>query len=621
MSDILTKEIDILNEPVSQEKIISRLGNLKDKYQKLVSDLTSTPIDDIFGYANKNYENINSSIFLNKINENIEIQENIVTLRNNIAAKLKNLEKLSSFTNSQKKYDSLKNEISNINNSLNQLNYVPENEDENKQQNIANLDFIVEKIESLKDSFEKKITSLQSNMLVKDEAIYKDEISFLKNEIDKLLLENKECKEKLSELIVLNNEKEHEINHSFGAWTKSNSKLVELENLFVLQKQEYDNLDNEKNELIDALSEKIKNLRNEENIYSEFTQDLMDNKMFHDDRHSSISLDVSNIENIINDKFNDLKAEFSKLFFDQKQNNQLTEVINARDENLQNTQANKLREILTDKTWKIINNVLSQLLTILEQLDVIALKFNEELDLIIKNVVNDKLPPNDIDILMSGLMNIEEYSSANFSEIKNYDEIYEKLKNIKTIKDFQDFILSSKKEIVDLINDNNSLLETSCKKVENITNINKNNPVWVKLEGIIQEINDVLHNIELNIQDKIPFIESLNKNSALEETISGSKYWFKYINVLSDVSRIMNELLESIENINFGDLNNELKQMSGFNLQEEINNELNSIMNDSLLSAEEKNKKLKEILAKFKNIENKINIYKMTEFEEFVNNL
>lgn len=244
----------------SRERIENRLADLKVKYQNLLFELNNSnilDIDKIFVHRNSKDYNFNSDKIINKINENVDIQEKVSTLQKSIANRLANIEKLNDLEFSKTKYEDLKNEVERTLTQFNNINDYPA-EQKIFVDNSQNIDLVISKMDSMARELGEKITDL---IMSQDETNeFKEEILLLRSQVQELLTENVEYKNKMENLIRENNSKEMELNESFKAWMRNTSKLEELESLLNIQKNTLDDYDSEKNDLINYLEGKVNEL-------------------------------------------------------------------------------------------------------------------------------------------------------------------------------------------------------------------------------------------------------------------------------------------------------------------------------------------------------------------------
>ena len=214
-------------------------------------------IDKIFVHRNSNDYNFNSEKIINKINENVDIQEKVSALQKSIANRLANIEKLNDLEFNKTKYEDLKNEVERTLTQFNNINEYPV-EQKIVVDNSQNIDLVISKMDSMARELGEKITDL---IMSQDETNeFKEEILLLRSQVQELLTENVEYKNKMENLIRENNSKEMELNESFKAWMRNTSKLEELESLLNIQKNTLDDYDSEKNDLINYLEGKVNQL-------------------------------------------------------------------------------------------------------------------------------------------------------------------------------------------------------------------------------------------------------------------------------------------------------------------------------------------------------------------------
>lgn len=244
----------------SRERIENRLADLKVRYQNLLFELNNSnilDIDKIFVHRNSKDYNFNSEKIINKINENVDIQEKVSALQKSIANRLANIEKLNDLEFNKTKYEDLKNEVERTLTQFNNINEYPV-EQKIVVDNSQNIDLVISKMDSMARDLGEKITDL---IMSQDETNeFKEEILLLRSQVQELLTENVEYKNKMENLIRENNSKEMELNESFKAWMRNTSKLEELESLLNIQKNTLDDYDSEKNDLINYLEGKVNQL-------------------------------------------------------------------------------------------------------------------------------------------------------------------------------------------------------------------------------------------------------------------------------------------------------------------------------------------------------------------------
>ena len=244
----------------SRERIENRLADLKVRYQNLLFELNNSnilDIDKIFVHRNSKDCNFNSEKIINKINENVDIQEKVSALQKSIANRLANIEKLNDLELNKTKYEDLKNEVERTLTQFNNINEYPV-EQKIVVDNSQNIDLVISKMDSMARDLGEKITDL---IMSQDETNeFKEEILLLRSQVQELLTENVEYKNKMENLIRENNSKEMELNESFKAWMRNTSKLEELESLLNIQKNTLDDYDSEKNDLINYLEGKVNQL-------------------------------------------------------------------------------------------------------------------------------------------------------------------------------------------------------------------------------------------------------------------------------------------------------------------------------------------------------------------------
>lgn len=583
-----------LETSYNKKRISNRLIELKSKYQDLLTELNQTSIDNIdkvFGYSHSDLSDIESDLFLNKINENLEVQDKIRILKSNIATKIKNIEKINSLNVSNKSFDDIKNQISA---SLELINNFEVEKPESKSiEDSTNL--ILDKINALESEI--KSISKNKNFDIKDEAIYKDEISFLKHQIDQLLLENKEYKSKLNEMIFLNKEKEEEINKSYDAWLKNSSKLNELENLLLKEKEEYTNLENEKDQAIDSLANKINDIRSENTIYDQFSQDV----------YYEAPIANNTLLEVIDQKFNDLKLELVNNRFSTEDLNRTSHEIDTYDRLRE-----KAKEIYNKTMIDLLKNLLEKYFKVINKFDQIEPLFSSELDkLIIPTETDFTNPSYDLEDLKNDLINVDEYVNLTFGIETKQDNLFSRLDKITTLNDLKQFIVfaaNELKEFIDQMVNERNLINEKIGTQFNDGNFNVN--------SFFNTLNDLINrsnNFTALLNAKSSLIDSSNALYELKEEMSQSQYWFDFVDLINSIKLLINHQRVVFDNLESElDIFNKLKENEK-NYDCEKNNQGN--LESDLRS---KNSKLWTIFEKLSNLEKLVDLYEMDQFETFV---
>ncbi len=589
---IIDQSLDV---SYNKKRISNRLVELKSKYQNLLVELNETSIDNIdrvFGYSHSDLSDIESDLFLNKINENLEVQDKIRILKNNIATKIKNIEKINSLNINNQSFDEIKNQISA---SLDLINNMEQNYDQKSNDFNDSTNLIIDKINSLENQI--KNISVSKNIDIKDEAIYKDEIAFLKHQIDQLLLENKECKSKLNELIYINNEKEEEISKSYDAWLKNSSKLNELENLLLKEQEEYTSLENEKDEAIDSLANKINNIRNENSIYDQFSQDI----------YNDSNITNNSLLEAIDQKFNDLKIELINNKFTTDSLDKVNNEINNYDK-----LKIKAKEIYNKTIIDLLKNLKDRYTQIINKLDQIEPLFSSEVSALISPSTSDFInPSSNIEELKNDLINVDEYVNLTFgSEVNDDHDLFSRLSKLNTLNDFQQFITYSIDKFDEFVNEIISERNILNNKVIAINDKSFN------VNSFFNIINDLINRINNFIALLNSEISSINVSNILyelEDDLSQSQYWFDFVDLLNSIKLLINYQKVVFDNLETEvDIYNKLKE-SGSSLNEFNHQDLydsNELIN--------KNNKLKNIFQKLSNLEKLVDLYEMDQFETFV---
>lgn len=613
MKEIMKNE-NVIAPSYNKHKITNRLVELKSKYQDLLEELKDSSIDNIdkvFGY-NNNVDESNSDAFLKEINENLELQDKIRILKQNISTKMKNIEKINSLNINSKSYFDLKNQISESFEIIKD-SYLEKNENNNDNFNVDHINLLINKMEKMQNDFDEKINKLSSNLSIKDESIYKDEIEFLKNQIDSLLIENHECKAKLSELITISNLKEDEINKSYSAWLQNSSKLNELEYLLVDQKEKLDVLDNEKNEAIDLLANKIKTIKNDSQIYDQFNSDLINDNSLNKDILKTIEFKLDLLKEELLSKIN--KKEDVD-FLDNNEIEKKEERVNFNNNFFQ-------KEV--DFIFDINESYFNLLNRFNELLDGIG---NEIDDLIKPAFILNVNPSFEFDELKNNIKEVDELVNSNLENFYNSKQIFNKLQNILNIDDFILFLKDSNKSLHNLTKKIKISKGNWLNYLNNTNNKIIHDESWIYLTNITEEIIISLEEISKIILSKLNIANEIDLSILLEENMSKSNFWFCFMEAISllndvvdnqfdDFLAIDSEYYRKNENISFSyNENNDFLSKNN-----EIKNEFLSLLNNKNISEKDKNKKLKLIYKKLQNLEKMVDIYEVSEFEKMVDSL
>lgn len=612
----ITENENVIIPSYNKKKITNRLVELKSRYQDLLKELKDSSIDNIdkvFGY-NNNVDETDSDAYLREINENLELQDKIRILKQNISTKMKNIEKINSLNLDSKSYSDLKNQISESFEIIKD-SYLDNSQNKNIGINNDAIDLLVKKIEKMQEDFDEKISKLYSNLSIKDESIYKDEVEFLKNQIDSLLIENHECKAKLSELITISNLKEDEINKSYSAWLQNSSKLNELEYLLVDQKEKLDVLDNEKNEAIDLLANKIKAIKNDDQFYNKFNDDLINNNLSNDSILKTIESKLDLIKEELLNKILENKETSNYKNNDFVDYYRETELI---DDNS-----------FLEKELDFISNINNNYSNLLNRFNELLLNIDNEIEHLIKPAfIPNSDPSFEFDDLKNNIKDVDELVNSNLENFHNSKQIFNKLQNILNLNDLLLFLKDSNKSINNL---NKKMLFSKNNWEEHLHKTNNkiiNDKLWFNLNDFINKIFNSLNEMNKIIEYKINSINNLDLNVLLEENMSKSNFWFCFmeaINLLNEVIDNQFDDFVSIKSLFNNEQNNipfNFKENNDFiNKNNEIQNELFSLINNKTISEEERNKRLKIIYKKLQNLERMIDLYEVNEFEKMVDNL
>lgn len=642
-----------LEPSYNKKKISNRLSELKNKYQDLLIDLKESSIDNIdrvFGYSHSDIDDVETDLFIDKINENLEIQDKIKILKQNIAQKIQNIEKINSLNTNNKSYDELKNQISDSLAVINKFDVKTPSSNGSTGINNEQYNELLSKIDNLHNGFQTQLNKLTKTIDVKDEALYKDEISFLKHQIDELLIENKECKAKLSELISINNQKEEEINKSYSAWIRNSAKLNDLETLLLQQKEQHDSLDSEKDEVIDQLASKINQIKTENDVYEQFSNDvsnknndellkaietkidalkdeiinsdfsrshigngsLIDNATINQENHETIKEETENSD--INELLKFMQDELSKDNVETTNINQ----DNQKEIKVELVQNDKRLNELSKEAKEYVNNqkinLLNELIKKYKSQFIVSKELTNNLvsqiDEIVLPPLNDSSSPSDnLDDIKNQLIDLDEY--MNFDVKKDVDDksLFSRLYNINNLGDFKKFA----QETSDVIN---HLVETLNQEKEKLIDYLTNNELFEfnfnELNQLIKELNLLLEEMSNHLNKQTNVISDDNQYVNLDTDISKSTYWYDFIDNINELLTIANNQSNLFDNVeNELDVLERLKNNKPLvNNSKHHNGDYSDLLNE--------NKKLKLIFSKLNNLEKLVEVYEMNQFEEFV---
>lgn len=628
----------------SKERIKNRLTDLKSRYQNLLSELNNSNIlniDKIFDY--KDDYDFNSDKLLNKINENIEIQDKVNALQKSIINRMENIERINNHEMNKINYDEIKKEVEN---SLKHMNDSMENDNSffNKQIVVEtvnnNNEAILKKIDSIEEKFEQKFNSL---IMSEEQATeFKEHILILQNQIDQLLQENVDFKSTIDNLNKINYAQGIELKETQDRWIDNLKKLDNLGDVIDVQNTSMEEFYSEKDDLIGMLETKL--------IESKVEIDTIHTKMkqkkdgYSIPEHNPIQFD-SNLFSEINKhveeyegfKLIEKSPEDSKETFEYKVN--LVELFG------------KEIEVITKKIQPIINDLEPMLVELknryesienASEFDLLKIKMDDatsfdeveqanELEQFYKSLndieeMNNRLPHilNDVNNYVYNHENVFDINDK-IIILNEFNNIIHKLVNTLAliINGLNDMKESINENNVAILN-NNQLWKTFIKDFEILKNkyeffINvfysdtnklmfRNNPRFtnnnVAMENPLTEQIDQLINEENNVQENNVEENKIQENNVEEETID---------NKITDLKNEINIQLEATNNM----IIEQLKNIES-KIDEEQNKQKNEVtyVNQEDEAAYKKNLRLKIVLRELEKIKNEIDLYENQQLHD-----
>lgn len=668
----------------SRERIENRLADLKVRYQNLLFELNNSnilDIDKIFVHRDSKDYDFNSEKVIDKINENIDIQEKVSALQKSITNRLANIEKLNEIEFNKHKYEDLKNEVERTLTQFNNINNDYPIEQKIVVDNSQNIDLIIEKMDSMAKELGEKINDL---IISQDETNeFKEEILILRSQIQDLLTENVDYKNKVESLIRENNFKEMELSESFKAWTRNTNKLDELESLLNIQKDTIDDYDLEKNDLINFLEGKVNELKienyesakNKENENRPEKEKIINNQndIFlninreTDKKESTEDTENANVS-LLDDEINQkrmLVLEFS---------NDISKMIVSLEEAF--NQINfELKDCSQVKNMNIeSNNLTIDFSELKDELDKMQAYDSISLSTNSYNVINVGDLINIITRIKDLLFECKTFIEKTETEIKNYFSKADFAKYPIVLEEFNKYYESCLrvKEIIDReIDCFNCYLDLY--KNDDISNFNLeyyNQSSWIRVKDLINHLfeknrtlyklffkitylRDITTDIDLDIDNQKIIKEAENKESIIDDsnyphtlfetsslidipkeqiykTIPNKDFEEKDISLLENKNKIdidekLNEFKEEI-NVKINDLAEKLLyeiNLIGANYTKSENKNNSTI--DAFKNRDNyeliKNLKLKVVLTELEKIKKEIDLYENQELSDVLNHM
>lgn len=361
-------------------------------------------------------------------------------------------------------------------------------------------------IKNLEDISQTLVKSLEANL------------ETLSNDVKTLKEENQSYRLKIDEYLqtiqTLKNdriEREHELNESYSAWVSSNKKLQDLELLLGQQTIDINDLDGQKNVIIDSLEKKL--IAATENLNSILAQ------------NEELINRQEELEEFI--RVNDIKTDYSVNSFER------------------DIEAKSLQDLVEEEANRIVDIKLTAMLS----------RYKEELQLLEEKVREniEGLPTKNKDILTY------EFERENENQIKFFEEKISKFENkIKRLEDKieQAQITEQKtRETIDLLNESldyngikDSILDSDVAKklksleeminqtVDKIDSLENNKQVVTKPRELTDyEINQLVESSDLYSGIRAELARLENQVSTLKsENIKIKKENFEMTNELDD---------------------------------------------------------------------------------------
>lgn len=431
--DIYFDEVAAYNEYKNNKDDVLISKNLKNEFVQLDGYSTTDQIDDV------------EKRLVNEIND-LKIENKLISDTNKtILSKIEKSNKNILDTNlvDTKSIDMLDVAINNMISKI-ELTKFPDVSKE-YEINYKNLENIGQTL----------IKSLENNL----EALSKD-VEILKNE-------NNEYRNQITNYVNtinnLKNErlvKEQELNESYMAWVSSNRKLQDLETLLDQQSVDLDDLDGQKNIIIDSLEKKLKDTINNLNEVLIQNEELINRQ--------------EELEEFI--RVNDIKNDYGVSAFDQE------------------IEAKSLQDLVEHEANRIVDKKMTSMLS----------KYKEELEFL-ENKVRE---------------NIEGINTN--KDILTY-EFEKKNDNSEYINELQEKIKKFENKISKLENKIQETIATESKTRETINSLNELLEYdQIKEEVMESEVGQKLKSLEKMINetvDKINYYESSNYSHPYPETI------------------------------------------------------------------------------------------------------
>lgn len=553
-SDIEAKTIEELVENEANRIVDKKLSAMIDRYKNEL-EVIELKAKESINHINEN-KHILEVEFENKRKEESEIIKFLEDKIKSFEVKISVLEK--NIKNTEFIENKTRKTIDILNDSINGDEYNLEKEKEFNSSVNSKLNslekLIYETIEKINDSNNNDLnqtkneivltqqehedivlnSSLYKNVLIEVQRLH-EKIIYLKNENELIKKENYEINK--------------ELDISLSRFNSNNNKIGQIENLIDLQISELEKLNNEKNELIDTLEQKILD-------FSQFNEYYKD-QYLNDDKNKIHQYDENfervSVEQLVNDKVEELLS--SKLDEIQQNNNDYVQ-------NNEKLEENKIDSVEEKEVKNIVESFVSHSIEFNNKLnelnDLEPVKYNEE----IKDS-NDLLDHNFDDGIVtnidSQIQNIENYIDSNGDyKIAEVNEFYnnnfgydasltdEIINNVS--ENNKKEVLQNNDEKINPMRLNNSIIEDLQKNetilIQEIARLQKEKEDIIAQNALPKEIikeKVVYKHIQSKIEPFVPreLIESNEKLKKFEKLL---------MQIDGEVSNIENNYLDSFIN-------------------------------------------------------------------------
>ena len=554
-ADLLKKTIEnelikngLLNHNINAEGVID-LAKIRlecEEYKKqlvlaqsMISSLKNDLIEltreneDLKMNHEKNINSINNNESINMNNQIFDINKKLINYKNNYEKISNDFEKLLNEKKSIKNENTiLKKEIKQMKSKINEL--------ENNKNKIEKISIKEEKINDIdyKRKFE-EIREKLNNIEKEKNNLNDDEINNykkIKEENDKLIIENKKQKEDIQniikEKIIIENENK-----------ENKNKLNELNKIYEKEKEKL-------NEELKKLNEKYLEKENEKENYNYYIDDTEDeNNFFEKKKDSTLLLNINENKENKDEKYNELNNKYNYLL------NIYNNILKEKE---------KIKEIFIKRNKLNINDNNSNKLE-LKKLIENSIEFKG-----INNNINDSFDFNKINYI---LWEMDDEIKEKDKIINDYKIQRDELGNEveEKFKYYDEYITNNKINIKNLLSQLFNLL-VQFKEKMNLLSKNNNNylsqyisPNFISyIDKIINQINAInnISNYDIELNDNI-FFDTINTFISLLcqelSIIYNKNYNYKKYNFNNKNEEIKNDNDDLFSKINY--INNERKEI------------------------------------------------------------